>query len=120
MKNGGDNTPLGMIHGVIKTFLEFPVVALGPGSAQTLRPGNCVFCCVIGSDASESSISFARTSLFWFIMYQRIWGDIHIEMCIQMVEVSTRLSTWKACDVREGKSMSFRSGPAGCKSRPAT
>lgn len=40
MKNGGDSMPLGMIHGVIKTLLEFPVAAVGPGSAQSLPPGN--------------------------------------------------------------------------------
>ena len=40
MKHGGDSMPLGMIHGVIKTLLELPVAPVGPGSAQTLPPGN--------------------------------------------------------------------------------
>lgn len=56
MKNGGDSAPLGMIHGVIKTFFKFLVVplALAPPGLSGLEI--VLFHCVIVSDASESGI----------------------------------------------------------------
>lgn len=56
MKNGGDSAPLGMIHGVIKTFFKFPVALLAPAPPELSGLEIVFFRCVIVSDANESGI----------------------------------------------------------------
>ena len=49
---------------------------------------------------------------------QWMWGRVHVQMWVQLAEVSTQLSTWSTWDVREGQSISFRCGRPRFKSRP--